>query len=66
MTHNVDFDLEQNKKDIKQILSDEIIKRYFYQAGSVEQSLKYDPTLDKAIEILHDDTLYKSILTVKK
>ena len=32
----------------------------------VEQSLKYDPTLDKAIEILHDDTLYKSILTVKK
>ncbi len=66
LTHNVDFDLEQNKKDIKQILSDEIIKRYFYQAGSVEQSLKYDPTLDKAIEILHDDTLYKSILTVKK
>jgi carboxyl-terminal processing protease len=66
LTHNLDYDLEQNKKDIKQILSDEIIKRYFYQAGSVEQSLKYDPTLDKAVEILHDDALYKSILTIKK
>ena len=65
LSHDIDFDLQQNREEIEQMLSDEIIKRYFYQAGAVEQSLKYDNTLDKAVEILHDEARYKEILSKK-
>lgn len=66
LNHNIEFDLQQNKEEILRLLSDEVIKRYFYQAGSVEQQLKYDKELDKAVEILHDTAQYKSILSLKK
>lgn len=65
LTHNLDFDLEQNRAEIEQMLSDEIIKRYFYQAGSVEQSLKNDSCLNQAVEILQDEAKYKEILSKK-
>lgn len=66
LNHDIEFDLQQNKEEILRLLSDEVIKRYFYQAGSVEQQLKYDKELDKAVEILHDTAQYKSILSLKK
>lgn len=66
LNHDIEFDLQQNKEEILRLLSDEVIKRYFYQAGSVEQQLKYDKELEKAVEILHDTAQYKSILSLKK
>lgn len=66
LNHDIDFDLQQNREEIEQMLSDEIIKRFFYQAGAVEQSLKYDTNLEKAIEILNDEVKYKEILSKKE
>lgn len=66
LTHNMDFDLQQNREEIEQMLSDEIIKRYFYQAGAVEQSLKDDDCLKKAIEILQNEQKYSEILSKKE
>lgn len=66
LSHDVEFDLQKNKEEIMRLLSDEVIKRYFYQAGSVEQQLKYDKEVDKAVEILHDAAQYKSILSLEK
>lgn len=52
LVHNIDKDLELHKKNIKKMMADEIIKRYYYQSGSVEESLKDDEDLSNAIEVL--------------
>jgi carboxyl-terminal processing protease len=45
-------DLELFKSEIKTILRDDIISRYYYQKGSIISSLRNDSQLDKAIELL--------------
>jgi len=59
LRHNLDKDLDNHKKDIKKIMAQEIIKRYHYQAGCVEESLKDDEDLNKAIEILSESIYLK-------
>lgn len=66
LTHDMDYDLQLNRKDIKKLLADEIIKRYYYQAGSVQQALKDDPVLERAKAVLADDAAYREILTKKE
>ena len=40
----------------------EIVSRYYYQKGQVVSSIKNDPEIEKAIEILLDTNKYNSIL----
>ncbi|MDR3705521.1 MAG: S41 family peptidase [Paludibacteraceae bacterium] len=66
LTANTDRDLDLFKSDIEDMLNAEIIKRYYYQQGSIRYTLKSDPELKKALEILGDKEKYKSILNPKK
>ena len=59
---NLDRDLETFKEEIKGLLSSEIVKRYYYKKGAVQESLKTDKTFEKAIEVLHDQTFYDQLL----
>lgn len=52
-TH-LDEDLERFKKNIKQFLNDEIVRRYYYQKGGVQQQLRGDEVFEKAVEVLTD------------
>jgi len=52
LQHNLDRDLDNHKKDIKKLMAQEIIKRYYFQSGCVQESLKDDEDLDKAVELL--------------
>lgn len=52
LTHDIDADFRKYDKDIRQLMANEIVKRWFYQSGAVEQSLKEDEDLQKALEIL--------------
>jgi carboxyl-terminal processing protease len=40
----------------------EIVKRYYYQRGTLEHTLRDDIDLDKAAEILHNQDEYNRIL----
>ena len=62
LEHNLDRDFEINKKDIRRLMAQEIVKRYAYQVGVIEQSLKEDTDLDRAIELLNNPNEYKKIL----
>jgi carboxyl-terminal processing protease len=62
LSPNTDNDLELHKKSIMQLLSIEIVKRYYYQKGEIKEMLKYDDGLKKAIEILSNPEQYKKIL----
>lgn len=59
--HNIDQDLEHFKKEISEMLADEIISRYFYQKGAIKAALKDDRDIDKALEILHKPDGYAAI-----
>ncbi|PWH85580.1 S41 family peptidase [Brumimicrobium oceani] len=55
-------DLELFESQIKQLLSNEIVSRYYYQEGRVLNAFRNDKPLKKAIEVLNDKTQYESIL----
>ncbi len=59
---NLERDLETFKDEIKGLISSEIVKRYYYKAGAVQESLKTDKTFDKAVEVLKNKELYKQTL----
>lgn len=63
LKHNLGHDLDNNRKDIEEILASEIIRRYYYQKGQVIEALKRDATLDSAVVVLHDKARYKQILS---
>ena len=50
------------KDEIKQLLKDEIVSRYYYQKGRIEASLEGDEEIVKAIATLKDKDAYKSML----
>lgn len=62
LTHNNLKDLETFKPEIRQLLTEEIVNRYYYQAGRIVSQLKEDKQLDKAKEILKEPALVKEVL----
>ena len=62
LEHNKNEDLITFKDEIKKVLENEIISRYYYQSGRIQNSLAIDDDVNKAIEILNDKKLYASIL----
>jgi carboxyl-terminal processing protease len=55
-------DLEKFKKEIKEILENEIVSRYYYQSGRTIDSFRTDQFVLKALEILQDNNKYNSTL----
>ena len=64
LSHDLDRDLDYFSKDIKKAISQEIIKRYYFQKGVVIEQLKDDTGLNEAIQILTSPEEYKQKLTV--
>ena len=64
LKHNLDLELDRFAKDIKPLLAEEIVKRYYYEKGSVQETLKDDADLKKALEVLQNQEEYKKILKV--
>ncbi len=55
-------DLQHFKYEISQILKNEIVSRYYFQNGRIEQSLNDDPDVVKAKEVLNNKSEYEQIL----
>ncbi|MEG2574067.1 MAG: peptidase S41, partial [Bacteroides sp.] len=64
LTHNLDHDLGYFAKDIKKLISLEIVKRYYYQQGVIIEQLKSDNELKEAMKLLGDATKYQKTLAV--
>ncbi|NDP26255.1 MAG: S41 family peptidase [Flavobacterium sp.] len=54
--------LDKNKAEIKNLIVDEIIKRYQYQDGLYQYYLKNNSEIKKATSVLNNNTEYKTIL----
>ncbi len=56
-------DLEIFRGDIEPILENEIVSRYYYQKGRIQNSLAEDPAIDSAMTIFANTEKYSQILT---
>lgn len=55
-------DIEKFKQEIENLLSYEIVGRYYYQKGQIQESLEDDTSVIKAIQILKNLSEYKKML----
>ena len=62
ITPNVAKNMQENRKDIQDMLSLEILKRYYFQKGQIQYSLRDDKELETALNLLKDDVKYNRLL----
>ncbi len=60
---DLDRDLNNFRKNIEQMINEEIAKRYYFQKGEQMQKLKIDKEVEKTIEVLNDPAQMKEIFT---
>lgn len=62
LAHNLDRDLDRHKPLIMQLLQNDIVAAYYYQAGSIANTLQYDKQMKAAEELLLDQERYRRML----
>src|SRR5690554_1333492 len=50
------------KVEIESLLTDEILKRYFYREGLYDYQIEHNPEIMEAVAVLNDEARYKKIL----
>ncbi|MBQ8423515.1 MAG: PDZ domain-containing protein [Coprobacter sp.] len=62
LSHNLDRELDNFRREISEQLALEIVKRYYYQKGEIVESLKNDAIVQRAEDILRNTQEYNTIL----
>lgn len=65
LKHNIEKDLDMHRDILKQLISNDIVTAYYYQAGSVENNLNYDKQMKEACRLINNSEDYNSVLQVK-
>jgi carboxyl-terminal processing protease len=60
---NLDKDINQFSEEIKELLEDEIVSRYYYQKGAIRAAINDDKGILKAIETINSSTAYAAYFT---
>lgn len=60
--HDVARDLDAHRKEIQQMLEQDIVSAYYYQGGQLQVALRNDKTVAEAEKILNDRETYLRIL----
>lgn len=58
-------DLIKKSDEIKRLLENEIVTRYFYRKGAIQNSFVYDVEVAKAVELIQNPNEYKKLLSVQ-
>ncbi len=61
--HELDQDFESFKDELKEMLTDEIVTRYYYQKGAIKSAIQDDKGIEKAKETLKDPNAFSSVFT---
>ncbi|MGD9930677.1 MAG: S41 family peptidase [Mangrovibacterium sp.] len=61
--HELDKDLEQFEDEVKEMLTDEIVTRYYYQKGAIRSAIKTDKGIEKAKEVLASPATFSAVFT---
>ena len=63
---NLDHSLEHFSKDIKILIADEIVRRYYSEKGGIIYSLREDLDIQESYKVLEDNDRYREILSPKR
>lgn len=63
--HNLDRDLDINRKEISKYLATEILQRYYFTPGAIRKSLLTDIDIEAAVKILQNPEEYRKLLSGK-
>lgn len=58
-------DLDMHKKEVIETLEEEIVSRYYYQAGIIESSFDDDLDMIEAVQVLSSEERYNKILAAQ-
>lgn len=61
LTHEKTTDLQLNKTEIRELLENEIVSRYYYQNGRIETAFDDDPDILTAVKALRTPEVYNAI-----
>jgi carboxyl-terminal processing protease len=55
-------ELNKNRENIKEMLSNEIINRYYFEKGEYQNHIEFSPFIKEAISVLENEDQYSRIL----
>ena len=62
LRHDIARDLDMHREVLKDIISNDIVPAYYFQAGGVENSLKHDKQVNAAFDLINNPAEYRSVL----
>ena len=62
VSHSKKDDLNQFKDEIRKVLENEIVSRYYFEKGRIEQAFQYDNDLNEALKVIGNRPVLASIL----
>jgi len=62
LKHNIASDIDRHRDTLQQMLEQDIIMAYYYQAGVVESGLATDKQYQEAVRLLNNPEEYKKLL----
>ena len=62
LKHNIARDLDMHRDVLKQIISNDIVAAYYFQRGTVENSLRHDKQASEAFRLINNPAEYNAIL----
>lgn len=62
VSHSKKDDLSQFKDEIRKVLENEIVSRYYFEKGRIEQAFQYDNDLNEALKVIGNRPVLASIL----
>lgn len=66
LSHDKKQDLLKHKDEITHLLESEVVSRYYYMRGRVENNLKYDNDVAKALTLFDKPDQYQAVFQPKK
>ena len=64
--HDQAKDLITHKQEIKELLAEQIVARYYLTKGEIANAITHDPDITKAIEVLNNTSEYNKLLASNK
>lgn len=64
--HDQAKDLITNQQEIKEVLAEQIVSRYYLSKGEIANAITHDPDVTRAIEVLNDTIQYNKLLASNK
>jgi carboxyl-terminal processing protease len=58
-------ELMVHKEQIKMLLEEEIVSRFYLEKGGIETGFKHDQDIKKAVELVHNSAQYKKLLNIQ-